>query len=122
MIAESPLWPAQLEPWLDPRSRRQDAPGWQAGCAGADNASGQLAIMGASSGEVIRRTYGGRAPQLHLTLSGAHGSIGWLVNGVLVGTAAAALGRTLDFAQAGDYAITAFDQDGRYARITLTVR
>ena len=120
--AESPLWPAQLEPWLDPRSRRQDAPGWQAGCAGADNASGQLAIMGASSGEVIRRTYGGRAPQLHLTLSGAHGSIGWLVNGVLVGTAAAALGRTLDFAQAGDYAITAFDQDGRYARITLTVR
>jgi len=41
---------------------------------------------------------------------------------VLVGTAAAEQGRTLDFAQAGDYAITAFDQNGRYDRIVLTVR
>jgi len=81
-----------------------------------------LAIAGASSGEVIRNTYGGLAPQLHLTISGAHGAIGWLVNGVLVGTAPAEQGRTLDFAQVGEYAITAFDQYGRYDRITLTVR
>jgi len=120
--AESPLWPAQLEPWLDQRSRALDAPRWQAGCATADNRGGRLAITGASSGEVIRRTYDGRAPQLHLALSGAHGAVGWLVNGVLVGTAAAEQGRTLDFAQAGDYAITAFDQNGRYDRIVLTVR
>jgi len=123
--AESPLWPAQLEPWLDPRSRSQDAPPWQAGCAAVGKTGdpgGRLAIAGASSGEVIRNTYGGLAPQLHLTISGAHGAIGWLVNGVLVGTAPAEQGRTLDFAQVGEYAITAFDQYGRYDRITLTVR
>lgn len=121
-VAESPLWPEQLEPWLDQRSRSQDAPRWQAGCTAASDAVGRLAIAGASSGEVIRRTYGGRAPQLRLTVSGAHGAIGWLVNGVQVGTATAEPGRTFDFAQPGDYAITAFDENGRYDRITLEVR
>ncbi|WP_245983076.1 penicillin-binding protein 1C [Trinickia fusca] len=120
--AESPLWPAVLEPWLDERSRRLDPPRWQPGCTPPARAEGHLAIGGASTGEIVRRSYGGQAPQLHLTVSGARGSVGWLVNGALAGRAPAANGWTVPLAQPGEYAITAFDESGRYDRITVEVR
>jgi penicillin-binding protein 1C len=119
---ESPLWPTLLGPWLDERSRRLDAPPWKPGCAPAGHAQGRLAIAGVSSGDVIRRAYGRPAPQLHLSVRGAQGEIGWLVNGALVGRADARRGWTFEFAQPGAYAITSFDQKGRYDRATVEVR
>ncbi len=120
--AESPLWPTLLGPWLDERSRRFDAPPWDAGCVPPGRGEGRLAIAGANTGEVIRRVYGGAAPQLHLSVNGTQGDIGWLVNGTMVGHAIAGHGWTFEFAQPGAYAITAFDQKGRYDRVTVDVR
>lgn len=120
--AQSPLWPTVLMPWLDERSRRLDPPAWAPGCAPPAARAGRLAIVGASSGEVIRRAYGGTMPQLHLTVDGAQGTIGWLVNGTLAGRESAAHGFTVPLPQPGEYAITAFDENGRYDRITVEVR
>ncbi|MFM0645033.1 penicillin-binding protein 1C [Paraburkholderia bryophila] len=120
--AESPLWPAVLEPWLDERSRRLDPPRWAPGCAPQTGGAGRLAITGASAGEVIQRAYGAAPPQVRLGVNGARGTVGWLVNGMLVGRAAAGRGWTVQFPQPGDYAITAFDESGRYDRVTVEVR
>ncbi|WP_018443326.1 penicillin-binding protein 1C [Trinickia symbiotica] len=120
--AESPLWPTLLGPWLDERSRRFDAPPWETGCAPPGRGEGRLAIAGASSGEVVRRVYGGAPPLLHLSVTGAQGDIGWLMNGAMVGRAAAGRGWTFEFTRPGAYAITAFDQKGRYDRVTVEVR
>lgn len=120
--AESPLWPTRLGPWLDDTTRRSGVPRWQAGCAPVIATASQFAIVGASDGEAIHRTYGGGAPRVRLSTSGAQGAIGWVVNGVLVGTADASQGRTIELAQPGDYAITAFDRKGQYDRIVLSVQ
>lgn len=120
--AESPLWPAALEPWIDERSRRLDPPRWGRGCAPPTSGAGRLAITGASSGEVIRHAYGGAMPQIHLDVIGARGEVGWLVNGTLAGRAQAGRGWTVQFPQAGEYAITVFDESGRYDRVTIEAR
>jgi penicillin-binding protein 1C len=119
---ESPLWPTRLEPWLDEATRRASAPRWQPGCERVAAGTTQLAIVGANNGEAIHRTYAGAVPRIHLSTSGAQGAIGWVVNGVLVGTADAGQGRTIELAQPGDYAITAFDRKGKYDRIVLSVQ
>lgn len=120
--AEAPLWPTRLLPWLDDATRRAGTPGWQPGCERSAASGAQFLIVGATDGEAIHRTYGGSVPRVHLSTSGAQGSIGWVVNGVLVGTADASLGRTIELAQPGDYAITAFDRKGGYDRIVLSVQ
>lgn len=120
--AQAPLWPSALEPWLDEHSRRLDPPRWSPGCAPPAGAGGRLAITGASSGEVIRRVYGGAAPQIHLGVNGARGAVGWLVNGELVGRAAAARGWTVQLPRPGEYAVTVFDEGGRYDRVTIEAR
>jgi penicillin-binding protein 1C len=66
--------------------------------------------------------YDGAAPQAHLGVNGAHGTVGWLGNGALVGRAAAGSGCTVQFAQPGEYAITAFDEGGHYDRMTVEAR
>ncbi|CAM2152052.1 peptidoglycan glycosyltransferase PbpC [Pararobbsia alpina] len=119
---ESPLWPTRLQPWLDENTRHAGVPRWQDGCERAAANGAQLAIVGASDGEAIHRIYGGTSPRLHLSTSGAQGAIGWVVNGVLVGTADASQGRTIELAQPGDYAITAFDRKGQFDRIRLSVQ
>ncbi|WP_233864098.1 penicillin-binding protein 1C [Paraburkholderia adhaesiva] len=119
---ESPLWPVALEPWLDEQSRRLDPPRWAPGCAPPAGGAGRLAITGASSGEVVRSAYGAAAPQVHMGVIGARGVVGWLVNGTLAGRAAAASGWTVQFPKPGEYAITAFDESGRYDRVTIEAR
>ena len=124
--AETARWPAALEPWLDAGLlRRTLPPPWQAGCVpggSAGNGAGGLAIDGASSGEVISRIYQGTAPRLHLRVNGAQGSIGWLVNGKLIGNSPASQGQTVELGEPGAYAITAFDARGHYDRVTISVR
>jgi len=144
--AETARWPAALEPWLDAGLlRRTLPPPWQAGCApvgSAGNGGGGLAIEGASNGEVISRIYQGAAPRLHLRVNGAQGSVGWLVNGKLIGDSTASQGRTpgrtpgrtqgqaqgrtqgqtVELGEPGVYAITAFDARGHYDRVTISVR
>ena len=120
--AQAPLWPSRLMPWLNDAVRHSNVPRWQPGCERASAGDSQLSIMGASDGEAIHRTYGGPVPRVHLSTNGAQGAVGWVVNGVLVGTTDASLGRTLDFAQPGQYAITAFDRKGQYDRIVVTVQ
>jgi penicillin-binding protein 1C len=116
------LWPAALVPWLDQGLlARTLPPPWQPGCAPQGEAAGALTIMGASDGEVITRIYQGAAPKLRLHVNGAQGTVGWLVNGKLVGNTPAEQGQTVELGEPGLYAITAFDSRGRYDRVSLSV-
>jgi penicillin-binding protein 1C len=122
--AESPLWPVMLEPWIDDFSRRLDPPEWEKTCArtGRKGAGRRLAITGANSGETIHRIFGGKPPRVTLGVNGGEGTISWLVNGALTGRTIAQEAWVMEFAQPGEYAITAFDESGRYDRVTLEVR
>ena len=46
----------------------------------------------------------------------------WMVNGRIIGRQNAAKPQILDFAEAGRYDITAFDNYGHYGRISVSVQ
>lgn len=127
-------WPAVLEPWLDENLRRRALPpAWAATCAGQARPESGLKIVGASDGEILRRSAGGDAPLLHLQVrgraeQGKAGSPGpgaevvWLVNGRPSARQAAGKGFEQRLAEPGRYDITVLDDSGAYDRISLSVR
>ena len=120
---EAARWPAMLEPWLDADLRRKSLPPrWSKDCASAGRSSDAIAITGLTDGSVIRRPPGKEAPRARLEIRGSDTEVNWMVNGKLIGRRNAALPQTLDFPEAGRYDITAFDDHGRYGRISVSVQ
>lgn len=117
-------WPAVLEPWLSPDVReRALAPAWLPACAGHGSPEGGLKIVGASTGEVLRRTVKDEAPLIRLEVRGkTEGEVIWLVNGRNMGRRPALAGYAQRLEQPGRYDITAMDDQGRYDRVSLSVR
>lgn len=125
-------WPAVLEPWLDDNLRRRALPPqWAASCAGQARPESGLKIVGASNGEILRRSAGGDAPLLHLQVRGhsVHGKAGgpgtevvWLVNGRPSARQPAGKGFEQRLTEPGRYDITVLDDSGAYDRISLSVR
>ena len=117
-------WPAVLEPWLSPDVRnRALAPAWLPACAGHGSPEGGLKIVGASTGEVLRRTVKDEAPLIRLEVRGkTEGEVIWLVNGRNMGRRPARAGYAQRLEQPGRYDITAMDDQGRYDRVSLSVR
>jgi len=111
---ETARWPAVLEPWLPPRQ--------SADCRTAGRSGGSINITGLSDGAVIRRAPGQDVPKARLEIRGFDGEINWMVNGRLINRQKSSIPQILNFPEAGRYDITAFDSDGRYGRISVSVR
>ena len=98
---------------------------WFAGQARPESG---LKIVGASDGEILRRSAGGDAPLLHLEVRGhgargqADGEVVWLVNGRPSARQPAGKGFEQRLAEPGRYDITVLDDSGAYDRISLSVR
>jgi len=116
-------WPAVLEPWLDAGLRRKSLPAaWSADCASGDHPGDTITITGLNDGAVIRRPPGKEAPKASLEVRGSDGEVNWMVNGRFIGRQNAAIPRIVNFPEAGRYDITAFDNHGRYGRISVSVQ
>jgi penicillin-binding protein 1C len=115
-------WPAVLEPWLDAGLRqRVIPPDWSAGCRSA-RAAQSVKIVGLSDGEIVQRVNGGETPRVRMEVRGVQGEVNWMVNGRHVARTGAAAGHMLRFDAPGRYDITAFDDQGQYDRISVSVR
>jgi penicillin-binding protein 1C len=120
---EAARWPAALEPWLDAAVRRQAMPPqWAPECAAAEHPGGGITIAGLDDGAVIRRAPGRQTPQVRLQVRGFPGEIHWMVNGRVVGRQLATAPQILTFPDAGRYDITAFDNQGHYDRVSVSVQ
>ena len=103
---------------------------WFAGQARPESG---LKIVGASNGEILRRSAGGDAPLLHLEVRGhalpsKGGNPGpgtevvWLINGRPSARQPASKGFEQRLTEPGRYDITVLDDSGAYDRISLSVR
>jgi penicillin-binding protein 1C len=81
-----------------------------------------IAITGLKDGAVIRRPPGKDAPKARLEIRGSRGEVNWMMNGRLVSRQNAAVPQTLVFPESGRYDITAFDSQGRFSRISISVQ
>jgi penicillin-binding protein 1C len=70
----------------------------------------------------VQRTNEGRTPVVKLEVRGMQGEVNWLVNGRFVARASAVSGYPIRFEAPGRYDITAFDDDGKYDRVSVSVR
>src|SRR5881396_2748190 len=120
---EAARWPAVLEPWLDAGLRLKSLPPrWSANCSRVQDPGGTITITGLNDGAVIRRPPGREAPKARLEVRGTDAQVNWMVNGHFIGRQDATRPRTVEFAEAGRYDITAFDNYGRYDRISVSVQ
>ena len=120
---EGARWPAVLEPWLDPGLRaRALPPSWSPGCRAPALAGERVRIFGMSDGEIVQRASGAAKPVVRLEARGTQNEVNWMVNGRLVARAPAASGHLLRFPEPGRYDITAFDDQGQFDRISVSVR
>jgi len=112
-----------LEPWLDPALRRKSLPpAWSADCKSADQPGDTITITGLSDGSVLRHPPGKISAIARLEIRGSDAEVNWMVNGRLIGRQNAAVPQIMDFPEAGRYDITAFDNHGRYGRISISVK
>jgi penicillin-binding protein 1C len=117
-------WPAVLEPWLAPDVRSKALPPpWRPACARYAAPEAGLKIVGANHDETLRRSVTGGAPLIRLEVRGkTEGEVIWLVNGQNQGRRPARAGFAYRLEQPGRYDITAMDDQGRYDRVSLSVR
>jgi penicillin-binding protein 1C len=119
---ETARWPAMLEPWLETGLHRKSMPPkWSADCAHTQDADDAIMITGLSDGAVIRRPPGKDAPKARVEIRGSDSDVNWMLNGRIVSRQNAGLPQMLNFPEAGRYDITAFDDYGHYARVSVSV-
>lgn len=116
-------WPAALQFWLDADLRKKSTPPeWDSNCGTDFVESNPLKIMGITNGEIIRQTNSGKIPEVRLELRGvrnAGSEIYWMMNGRLLN--GNGRNQTIRFPHAGRYDITAFDDQGNFDRIAVSV-
>ena len=120
---ESVRWPAALEPWLSADLRAKTLPpAWDRRCQAQAEPEAGLRISGLTDGEVIHRPRPDQAPVVRLEVRGQSGQVYWLINGQLVAhrSAQQALIHRLD--GTGRVDITVMDDQGRFDRISVSVR
>lgn len=120
---EMARWPTVLEPWLSKELRQQAIPpAWLETCADRVQPDSGLRIVGAGNGDVLKGA-GAMPPLLRLEVRGAaDGEVIWLVNGQPAGRKPAKAGFERRMDTPGRYDITVLDDQGRYDRISLSVR
>ncbi|MGE5386788.1 MAG: penicillin-binding protein 1C, partial [Betaproteobacteria bacterium] len=126
---EMARWPAALEPWLGQEIRRKfTPPPWHPRCKDATLPESGLKIVGVTDGETLRRPRPDAPPIIRLEIRGMGASgdkspkIYWLVNGRGIAQlpASQAFVHVLD--KPGRIDITAMDDNGRFDRVSVSVR
>jgi len=120
---EAARWPAALEPWLagDLRAKAMP-PAWDPKCSAPPEPEAGLRIVGLSHGEIIRRPRPDQAPVIRLELRGQRGNVYWLLNGRLAAQQPASQPFIQRLEETGRLDITVMDEQGRYDRISVSVR
>lgn len=120
---EAVRWPAALEPWLsaDIRQKAQTPP-WDPKCQAKNEPEAGLRIVGLTNGEVLRRPRPDQPPVVRLELRGHRGQVYWLINGRLVAHRSAAMPLIHRLEETGRVDITVMDDQGRFDRLTVSVR
>jgi penicillin-binding protein 1C len=114
-------WPSALQFWLDADLRKKSTPPeWDNNCGANFVESKPLKIMGLTNGEIIRQSNGGKLPETKVELRGAQGDVYWMMNGRLLNGNGRV--QTIQFQEAGRYDITAFDDQGNFDRIVVSVQ
>ena len=126
MALDMARWPSVLEPWLDATTRsRAIPPRWHPACAGSLPPEAGLKIVGISQGEIISQT-GAESedalPLIRLEARGSQQKLVWLANGAQIGVSEANRPLFYRLPEAGTYAITVLDEDGRYDRVEISVQ
>ena len=98
------------------------APAWAPECAAAYHAEEGIKIVGLNDGEIIQRASGKERPKARLEIRGSQQEVNWMGNGCVLARKAATASQVLDFPEAGRYDITAFDNHGRYDRISFSLQ
>ena len=120
---EAARWPAALEPWLDAGLRAKVLPpAWSPACLAQQRPESGLKIVGLSQGEILRRANGRTAPQVKLEIRGQATGVHWMLNGRMLDSQGSGTAQLLSFPEAGRFDITAFDDQGRYDRVSVSVR
>jgi penicillin-binding protein 1C len=144
-------WPNLLQPWLqEPVRSQSQPPAYKAGCAPKQSAKAGLVMHGVEPGSVIRaapkrmvagivvkpvvRVNLGSATKraetsqmavdtiLNLTVSGASGSVLWLLSGKVLTTTQANEVMKLPINQDGTYRLTATDAAGKFTFVEFSAR
>jgi penicillin-binding protein 1C len=120
---ETARWPAALESWLTADIRaRALPPAWDSRCSASSGSGAGLHIVGLTHGEIIRRPRD-QPPLIRLELRGQqHGQVYWLINGRLFARQPAEQPFIQRLEETGRVDITVMDDQGRYDRISVSVR
>lgn len=122
MAVDYARWPTLLEPWID-RDWKADVERLPLTppCRNGTPVRA-LRLTGIESGSIIRPAPGQGAAVVRVAAVGAREGLIWLLDGRVVssGTAETALRLKLD--QPGEHALTAVDGQGRYERVSFTVK
>ena len=120
---EAARWPAALEPWLsgDLRALAYPPP-WADGCQGQAEPAGSLRIVGVTNGEVIQRPRPDQPPVVRLEVRGQRGEVYWLINGQLAAHRPGSQPLIQRLPEAGRVNITVMDEQGRFDRVSVSVR
>jgi penicillin-binding protein 1C len=114
-------WPLALQAWLDADLRKKSLPPeWDTKCAMNYNDGHTIRMVGLKNDELIRQAGDGRIPKAKLELRGASGDIYWMMNGRLL--PGNGVRQTIQFPHPGRYEITAFDNQGNFDRIEVSVQ
>ncbi|MDR2452735.1 MAG: penicillin-binding protein 1C [Candidatus Accumulibacter sp.] len=120
---EMARWPAALEPWLDPATRRRALPpDWAPVCAFSQAPEAGLKIVGIADGETVGRAGRDAPPALRLEARGGREENIWLIDGRQIGRSPPDRPLTHIFAEPGRHTITVLDGSGRYDRVEISVR
>ncbi|HRE18618.1 MAG TPA: penicillin-binding protein 1C, partial [Rhodocyclaceae bacterium] len=92
------------------------------GCEGLAEPEAGLHITGVTHGETLRRPRPDQPPVVKLELRGQRGMVYWLINGRLVAHKPAQQPLIQRLEQAGRVDITVMDEQGRYDRVSVSVK
>lgn len=116
-------WPAALEPWLGADLRRKALPpAWDPKCRQQAEPEAGLRISGVTDGEVIKRVQADQEPVIRLEVRGQRGQVYWLLNGKLIAHRPASLPLIQRLSETGRVDITVMDDQGRFDRVSVSVR
>jgi penicillin-binding protein 1C len=120
-------WPSHLAAWLPAdlaeKSRVTD---WRDDCGQRQTSTIPMAIRGIEHGSLITATAQAKsathAVKLNLSTIGTSGNVYWLHNGLLLANQPNNKNIQLTLAQNGRHDLTAIDDTGRYARVSVSAK
>lgn len=122
--AEISRWPALVSPWLPAAVRKASKPPPLSPDCAADgrDANEELHIQGINDRAVLARAPGSEhGVRLQVRALGSEGKVQWLLDGRWIAETSGSQVFIRDFAEAGDYTLTAIADSGAWHRVSFRV-